>query len=119
MRGSWLVSKLRYPFSHFYLVIAAHGQNALEHSILSTRTDMYNMRMRIKTRGVKVEVRWKWKSDGSGSAMEVAVNDPIGPSYFRLFSRHISRTQSPKSPHYFSCPCSTEAVGIAHKPPRI
>ena len=23
-----------------------------------------------------------------------------------------------KSPHYFSCPCSTEAVGIAHKPPR-
>ena len=22
-----------------------------------------------------------------------------------------------KSPHYFSCPCSTEAVGIAHKPP--
>ena len=20
--------------------------------------------------------------------------------------------------HYFSCPCSTEAVGIAHKPPR-
>ena len=88
------MSKLRYPFSHFYLVIAAHGQNALEHSILSTRTDMYNLRMRIKTRGVKVEVRWKWKSDGSGSAMEVAVNDPIGPSYFRFFSRHISRTQS-------------------------
>ena len=23
----------------------------------------------------------------------------------------------PKSPHYFSCPC-TEAVGIAHKTPR-
>ena len=25
---------------------------------------------------------------------------------------------SAKFPHYFSCPCSTEAVGIAHKPPR-
>ena len=25
---------------------------------------------------------------------------------------------SPKSPHSFSCPCSTEAVDIAHKPPR-
>ena len=25
---------------------------------------------------------------------------------------------SAKSPHSFSCPCSTEAVGIAHKPPR-
>ena len=24
---------------------------------------------------------------------------------------------SAKSPHCFSCPCSTEAVGIAHKPP--
>ena len=23
-----------------------------------------------------------------------------------------------KSPRQFSCPCSTEAVGIAHKPPR-
>ena len=25
---------------------------------------------------------------------------------------------SAKSPHYFSCSCSTEAVGIAHEPPR-
>ena len=25
---------------------------------------------------------------------------------------------SAKSPGHFSCPCSTEAVGIAHKPPR-
>ena len=25
---------------------------------------------------------------------------------------------SAKSPHFISCPCSTEAVGIAHKPPR-
>ena len=25
---------------------------------------------------------------------------------------------SAKLPHYFSCPCSTEAVGIAHKQPR-
>ena len=24
---------------------------------------------------------------------------------------------SAKSPHSFSCPCSTETVGIAHKPP--
>ena len=23
-----------------------------------------------------------------------------------------------KSPRYFSCPCSTEVVGIAHNPPR-
>ena len=40
---------------------------------------------------------------------------------FRLFSRHISRTQSFQQNRHiiFSCPCSTEAVGIAHKPPRI
>ena len=25
---------------------------------------------------------------------------------------------SAKLPHYFSCSCSTEAVGIAHEPPR-
>ena len=31
---------------------------------------------------------------------------------------HAISVVSAKSPHYFSCPCSTEAVGIAHKPPR-
>ena len=39
---------------------------------------------------------------------------------FSLFSRHISRTQSFQHNRHvtFLCPCSTEAVGIAHKPPR-
>ena len=38
---------------------------------------------------------------------------------FRLFSRYLSNAVvSAKSPHYFSYPCSSEAVGIAHKPPR-
>ena len=32
---------------------------------------------------------------------------------FSLFS-----VVSAKSPHLVSCPCSTEAVGIAHEPPR-
>ena len=30
----------------------------------------------------------------------------------------LERSRFSKSPHYFSYPCSTEAVGIAHKPPR-
>ena len=39
---------------------------------------------------------------------------------FRLFSRHnlSNAVVSAKSPRYFSYPCSTEAVGIVHKPPR-
>ena len=38
---------------------------------------------------------------------------------FRLFPRHISRTQSFQPNHHiFFCLCSTEAVGIAYKPPR-
>ena len=28
---------------------------------------------------MEVEVRWKWKRDGSGIAVEVLVDDPIGP----------------------------------------
>ena len=36
-----------------------------------------------------------------------------------VFTPYLSNTvASAKSPHNFSCPCSTEAVGIAHKPPR-
>ena len=36
-----------------------------------------------------------------------------------VFTPYLSNAVvSAKSPHYFSCPCSTEAVGIAHKPPR-
>ena len=35
---------------------------------------------------------------------------------FHAISLECSRFR--KSPHYFSCPCSTEAVGIAHKLPR-
>ena len=35
---------------------------------------------------MEVVVRWKWKSDGSGSAMEVAVDDPIGAPYISLSS---------------------------------
>ena len=35
-----------------------------------------------------------------------------------VFTPYLSNAVvSAKSPHYFSCPCSTEAVGIAHKPP--
>ena len=30
----------------------------------------------------------------------------------------LDRCRFSKIPHYFSCPCSTEALGIAHKPPR-
>ena len=30
----------------------------------------------------------------------------------------LNAVDSEKFPHPFSCPCSTEAVGIAHKPPR-
>ena len=30
----------------------------------------------------------------------------------------LERVVSAKSPHSFSCPCSTEDVCIAHKPPR-
>ena len=39
--------------------------------------------------------------------------------FFRLFLRHITRNAvvTSKSSRYFSFPCSTEAVGIAHKPP--
>ena len=36
--------------------------------------------------------------------------------FFACF--HSNAVVSAKSPHYFSCPCSTVAVGIAHKPPR-
>ena len=36
-----------------------------------------------------------------------------------VFTPYLSNAVvSAKSPHSFSCPCSTEAVGIAHKPPR-
>ena len=36
-----------------------------------------------------------------------------------VFTPYLSNAViSAKSPHFFSCPCSTEAVGIAHKPPR-
>ena len=36
-----------------------------------------------------------------------------------VFTPYLSNAVvSAKLPHYFSCPCSTEAVGIAHKPPR-
>ena len=36
-----------------------------------------------------------------------------------VFTPYLSNAVvSAKSPHCFSCPCSTEAVGIAHKPPR-
>ena len=44
----------------------------------------------------------------------------IMPLAFPLvFTPYLSNAVvSAKSPHYFSCPCSTEAVGIAHKPPR-
>ena len=36
--------------------------------------------------------------------------------FFACF--HAIAVVSAESPHYFSCPCITEAVGIAHKPPR-
>ena len=35
--------------------------------------------------------------------------------FFACF--HATSLVSAKSAHYFSCPCSTEAVGIAHKAP--
>ena len=36
-----------------------------------------------------------------------------------VFTPYLSNAVvSAKSPHFFPCPCSTEAVGIAHKPPR-
>ena len=36
-----------------------------------------------------------------------------------VFTPYLSNAVvSAKSPHYFLCSCSTEAVGIAHKPPR-
>ena len=36
-----------------------------------------------------------------------------------VFALYLSNAVvSEKLPRYFSCPCSTEAVGIAYKPPR-
>ena len=36
-----------------------------------------------------------------------------------VFTPYLSNAVvSAKSPHYFSCSCSIEDVGIAHKPPR-
>ena len=44
-------------------------------------------------------------------------NSPL--AFSLVFTPYLSNTVvSAKSPHYISCPCSTEAVGIAHKPPR-
>ena len=37
-----------------------------------------------------------------------------------VFTPYLSNTVvSAKSPHKFSCPCNTEAVSIAHKPPVV
>ena len=39
--------------------------------------------------------------------------------FFACFQPYLSNANvAAKSPHSFSCPCSTEAVGIAHKTPR-
>ena len=39
--------------------------------------------------------------------------------FFVVFTTYLSNAViSAKLPRYFSCPCITEAVGIAHKPPR-
>ena len=38
-------------------------------------------------------------------------------SHWNIVSYISNAVVSAKSPHYFSCPCSTEAVGIAHKLP--
>ena len=40
-------------------------------------------------------------------------------AFWVVFTPYLSNAVvSAKSPHTISCPCSTEAVGIAHKPPR-
>ena len=39
--------------------------------------------------------------------------------FLLVFTPYLSNAVvSAKSPHCFSCPCSTEDVDIAHKPPR-
>ena len=44
---------------------------------------------------------------------------PVLLAFSLVFKPYLSNAvASAKSPHYFSCPCSTEDVGIAHKPPR-
>ena len=56
----------------------------------------------------------KWAKRGQGKPVLIM---HIGFSL--VFTPYLSNVVvSAKSPHYFSCPCSTEAVGIAHKPPR-
>ena len=40
-------------------------------------------------------------------------------AFLLVFKPYLSNAfVSAKSPDYFSCPCSTEDVAIAHKPPR-
>ena len=44
-------------------------------------------------------------------------NSPL--AFSLVFTSYLSNAVvSEKSPHSFLCPCSTEDVGIAHKPPR-
>ena len=56
----------------------------------------------------------KWAKPGRGKPVLLCIL-----AFSLVFTPYLSNTiVSAKSAHYFSCPCSTEAVGIAHKPPR-
>ena len=55
----------------------------------------------------------EWATPGRGKPVLIM---HIGFSL--VFTPYLSNAVvSAKFQHYFSCPCSTEAVGIAHKPP--
>ena len=54
----------------------------------------------------------EWANPGRGKP-ELIMH--IG--FLLVFTPYLSNSViSAKSPRFFSCPCSTEAVGIAHKP---
>ena len=56
----------------------------------------------------------KWPKPGRGKPVLI-----MQLAFLLVFTPYLSNAVViAKSPRYFSCPCRTEAVGIAHKPPR-
>ena len=59
----------------------------------------------------------EWAKPGRGKPVLIM---HIILAFSLVFTLYLSNAVvPPKLPHYFQCPCSTEAVGIAHKPPRV
>ena len=87
-------------------------------------TDSYQLGHRVatlldSTRELILALRYNfWRLQGTQSCRGKPVLICI-LALSLVFTPYLSNAVvSAKSPHYFSCPCSTEAVGIAHKPPR-